>query len=117
MLDAVDRANASVLIDNLHLARTGGVPDDVTAIAPTRLPYVQLCDAAAERPADLVVEALDGRLTLGDGVLPLRELVGALPQHTALSMEIRSAQLRRRFPDPVDRARHVRTTTLAHLER
>ena len=78
---------------------------------------MQLCDATAERPKDLVVEALDGRLTLGNGALPLRQLVGALPQHPALSMEIRSAVLRRRFRDPVDRARHVLTTTLDHLER
>ena len=47
VLDAVDRPNASVLIDNLHLARTGGTVADVAAVAPARLPYVQLCDAPA----------------------------------------------------------------------
>ena len=50
VLDAVDRPNASVLIDNLHLARTGGTVADVAAVAPERLPYVQLCDAPANAP-------------------------------------------------------------------
>lgn len=117
VLDAVGRSNAAVLVDNLHLARTGGTPADVAAIDPTRLPYAQLCDAPASAPENLVTEALDERLTLGDGQLPIDELIGALADHTALSMEIRSATLRSAFPDPVDRARHVLTTTLTRLDR
>ena len=117
VLDAVDRPNAAVLIDNLHLARTGGTPDDVTAIDAARLPYVQLCDAPDPSPDDLVREALDGRLTLGAGALPIDDLLAVLPEHTALSMEIRSAELRSRFVDPTDRARHVLTTTTSYLER
>ena len=117
VLDAVDRPNAAVLVDNLHLARTGGIPDDVARLDPARLPYVQLCDAPLELPERLVTEALDERLTLGDGRLPIGELVAALPDHTALSMEIRSAHLRSAYPDPTDRARHVLTTTVAHLGR
>jgi sugar phosphate isomerase/epimerase len=111
VLDAVDRPNAGVLIDHLHLARTGGTVADVAAIDPGRLPYAQLCDAPATAPADIYVEAIDGRLLLGEGELPIRELVAALPSHTALSMEIRSADLRSRFPDPVDRARRVLETS------
>jgi len=117
VLDAVDRPNAGVLVDNLHLARTAGTPSDVAALDPARLPYVQLCDAPAQAPERLVVEALDTRLTLGDGELPIAHLVDALPNHTALSMEVRSAHLRSAFPVPTDRARHVLTTTLDFLER
>ena len=118
VLDAVDRPNGNVLIDNLHLARTGGSVADVAAVDPVRLPYVQLCDAPATAPDDvagLVTEALDLRLNLGDGDLPVNVLVDALPAHTALSMEVRSAALRRDFPDPSDRARHVLTITRAAL--
>ena len=117
VLDAVDRPNASVLIDNLHLARTGGTVADLAAIDPARLPYVQLCDAPALAPDNLVGEALDGRLVLGTGELPIDDLVAALPHHTAFSFEIRSAALRTKFPDPADRARHVLATTREHLER
>ncbi len=106
-----------MLIDNLHLARTGDTVADVAAVDPTRLPYVQLCDAPASAPDQLVVEALDGRLTLGAGELPVSELVDVLPAHTALSFEIRSADLRSAHPDPTDRARHVLSTTRAFLQR
>jgi sugar phosphate isomerase/epimerase len=116
-LEVVDRPNAGVLIDNLHLARTGGTAGDVAAVDPSRLPYVQLCDAPLASPTNLIAEALDERLTLGAGELPVGELVAALPRHTALSMEIRSAHLRAAFPDPTERARHVLATTFEFLER
>ncbi len=114
VLDAVDRPNGHVLIDHLHLDRTGGTVADVAAVDPARLSYVQLCDAPAAVPvevAGLVTEALDLRLNLGDGALPVNELVDCLPAHTALSMEIRSAALRSGIPDPTDRARHVLEAT------
>ncbi len=120
ILDATRRPNGGVLIDNLHLDRTGGTVDDVGSIDPVRLPYLQLCDAPAAppstAPADLVTEALDGRLVLGDGALAILDLVAALPAHTALSMEIRSAALRSDFPDPTERARHVLDTSLRALQ-
>ena len=113
ILDRVNRPNGGVLIDGLHLARTDGTPADVASVAPARLAYAQLCDAPAEAPEDAYADALDGRSTLGDGGLPVRELVDALPAHTALSMEMRSAALRSTFPDATDRARHVLDTTKA----
>lgn len=111
VLDATARPNGNLLIDNLHLERTGGTSADVAAVAPERLPYAQLCDAPTDAPADLRSEAIDGRLVLGTGGLPVADVVAALPAHTALSMEIRSAALRADFPDPVDRARHVLETS------
>ena len=114
ILDVVDRPNGHVLIDHLHLARTGGTVADVAAIDPARLPYVQLCDAPAEAPADLgglVTEALDLRLNLGDGALPVNALLDELPAHTALSLEVRSATLRNDFPDPTARSAHVLAAT------
>lgn len=120
VLDAVNRPNGGVLIDHLHLERTNGTVAEVAVVDPARLAYVQLCDASADVPADvggLVTEALDLRLNLGDGSLAVAELVAALPPHTALSMEIRSAVLRRDFPDPTDRARTVLAATQSALQR
>jgi len=115
VLDRVDRANGAVLIDLLHLVRTGGTVGDVASIDADRLPYVQLCDAPRAAPEDLYSEAVDGRLLTGDGELPIVELVDVLPPHTALSMEIRSAALRSAWPDPVDRARQVLDATMRAL--
>lgn len=116
VLDIVSRDNAGVLIDNLHFARTGGLAEEITAIDPARLPYAQLCDAPLATPDDLIVEALDLRLNVGGGQLPIDSLLDALPPTTALSMEIRSADLRTKFPDPTDRARHVLHATRAGLK-
>jgi sugar phosphate isomerase/epimerase len=66
VLERVDRPNAAVLIDLLHLDRTGGTVADVAAIDASMLPYVQLCDAPRRAPEDLYTEAIDGRL-LRDG--------------------------------------------------
>lgn len=112
ILDATQRPNAGVLIDNLHLARTGGLIDDVGAVAPELLSYAQLCDAPHASPIDLYSEAIDGRSVLGAGGLPIRQLVDVLPAHTALSMEIRSSALRSAFPDATERARYVLETSL-----
>jgi sugar phosphate isomerase/epimerase len=116
VLDVIDRPNAAVLLDNLHVARTGATVDDVAAIAPARLPYAQLCDAPAVAPDDLYTEAVDGRLLPGDGGLPVAEFVDALPPETDLSIEVRSAELRTAFPDPIDRARRTLDATDRFLE-
>lgn len=78
---------------------------------------MQLSDAPTADPAHLYSEAVDGRTVLGGGGLPALELVDALPAHTALSMEIRSAALRAAFPDPTGRVRHVLETSVRVLHR
>jgi sugar phosphate isomerase/epimerase len=86
------RANASVLIDALHFSRSGGIPAHIEQVDPSLLRYAQICDASADmpRPADvpnLIREARTGRLLPGEGVLPLAELVAALPATAPLAIE------------------------------
>ena len=114
----------AVLVDMLHLIRSGGAPDDLQGIDPALLPYTQLCDAPAA-PADdelatLVDEALNGRVLLGEGGLPVAEILARLPADCSMSCEILSSALRERFPDPAARALAVADAThsfLAHLAR
>ena len=67
------QANAGLVIDTLHLARSDGTPADVAAVEPGRISYVQLCDAPRVRPATMErrEESLNHRLYPGDGELPL----------------------------------------------
>jgi hypothetical protein len=51
----------------------------------------------------------------GDGDLPLRETLAALPD-VPLSLELRSASLMTAYPDPVERARAVMRATRDLLE-
>ena len=118
-VDTVGRAGGdslAVLVDSLHLARSGGRPRDLAGLDPALLPYAQLCDATAEPVNDLRTDALDDRLLLGEGDLPIDELVAALPADTAISMELRSAALRSALA-PLERAEHVLTTSVAALAR
>jgi len=84
--------NAFVLIDALHFSRSGGLPAHVGTIAPARFRYAQICDAGPDMPAPtdtpaLIREARTGRLLPGEGVLPLKELVAALPPDLPLAIE------------------------------
>ena len=86
------RSNASVLIDALHFSRSGGVPADVKQVDPNLFRYVQICDASADMPGPtdtpaLISEARTGRLLPGEGILPLAELVAALPAGLPLAIE------------------------------
>lgn len=110
--------NLGVLVDTLHLARSGAGPADLARHDARLFPYMQLADAPAV-PADpslagLRDEALHGRLLPGHGALPLRGVLAALPG-VPVSIELRSRVLTEQFPDPVERARAVLSATLAVL--
>lgn len=100
--------NGGVLIDNLHLSRSGSSVEEVLVMPTELFPYLQICDAPVERPGDfggLLDEALNGRLCPGEGSLPIAELLKAVP-NVPLSFEVRSKFLRD-IADPVERAKYL----------
>jgi sugar phosphate isomerase/epimerase len=110
ILDAVGHPLRALLIDPIHMDRSGATPADIAAVPPTLLPYAQFCDAPAERPDAanfdaIITDAIDLRCQLGEGALPLAELLRALPRDIPLAIELRSKALREGFPDPNERAR------------
>ena len=120
VVELAGRSNGHVLIDPLHLSRSGGTAADAAALPARLLHYAQFCDAGPEAPdpsdvAAIREEALDGRLIPGEGVLPLAELLNGWPADLPLSIELRSKALRDAFPDPIARARHLRERTEAWL--
>jgi sugar phosphate isomerase/epimerase len=109
VIEAAGHPVAGLLIDPLHLSRSGGTPADVARVSRDRLPYAQFCDAPAQRPLPndaegILREALDERLQTGEGQLPLGALLKALPKDVPLSIELRSKALRERWADPGERA-------------
>ena len=83
--------NAGVLVDPIHFDRGGSRIEDLAGIAPRRLPYLQFCDAPAERPAtreELLRQARSARLPPGEGGLNLRGLLAAMPAGVPLSLEV-----------------------------
>lgn len=97
LADAAGRPNGKLLLDVLHLSRSGGSPDDVRAVGAARIPLVHLCDAppppAQGRSVDeLRKESRTARLLPGEGSLWLDELLDALAQDVAISVEAPSAR-------------------------
>lgn len=95
------QTTGGILIDALHLYRSGGSPDDLVSLDPGRVPYVQLCDARRLSPAGgvrgLVDESRHGRLPPGQGELDLRGILTALDQPDLdISVEAPSDVLRAR---------------------
>jgi sugar phosphate isomerase/epimerase len=90
LIDLAGRPNVQVLIDALHLARSGGTPEQVATLSPDSIALAQLCDAPAAAPPDelLAREARTARLPPGEGALPLGALLDALPDGVPLSIEV-----------------------------
>ena len=102
LIERSGAGNASVTVDALHLARSGGSPADVATVDPTRISYVQLCDGPARPPeGGYAQEAATGRRLPGDGDLPVRALVDAVGPEVMLGVE---APSRRRVEQGVPAA-------------
>jgi sugar phosphate isomerase/epimerase len=91
------QSNAGILVDALHLDRSGGTPNDLAQIEPELIHFAQLCDAISERPSstdDLRAEAIGGRLYPGHGALPLHDFMDALPPDTEIECETPNSALK-----------------------
>ncbi len=99
---------AKLQFDSLHLFRGGFTAADIAALDPGIVVRAQLSDGPAEMPADLQFpEALGGRLVPGEGALPLREFLAALPDGIVVGLEVPSQALRDQGLGPAERVRRV----------
>jgi sugar phosphate isomerase/epimerase len=114
ILDQTAHPAAAILVDALHMQRAGATPADVAALPPDLLPYAQLCDGPFEPvlpPEEVALtEARTGRLFPGDGEIPLRELIDALPPDAALAVESPVAKLAGTAPDEIARQAYAALT-------
>jgi len=89
--------NAGVLLDALHLDRSGGSVADIARIPADRITFAQLCDArqwtGPRSNERLLTEARTARLPAGAGDLPLFDFLDALPADTEIEYEVARADL------------------------
>ena len=121
ILESVEGEAKALLVDTLHWARSGGTAEDLAAIPREWLSYCQPCDATADAPDlsnfDAIIDdAINRRMPLGQGGLPLASMIDALPDDLPLAIEERSAALREAFPDLNERAREVARTSRLWLD-
>jgi sugar phosphate isomerase/epimerase len=84
-------SNSGVLVDALHFYRSGATVEDLDAIDPALLPYMQINDVrdfARLQAIPLSENPIWKKVLPGTGDLRLRELLRALPSGIPISVEV-----------------------------
>jgi sugar phosphate isomerase/epimerase len=85
----VARPDFGLVVDAMHVFRSGATAAEVAALDPAVIGHIQLCDVPTQvRPEGYGYEASFERLCPGEGELPLAGLVAALPKDRIIALEI-----------------------------
>jgi len=115
-IEHVGRPDFRLLIDTMHVVRSGSSVDDIAALDPNLIAYVQLSDATLEPRFDSYMEeAMYERMVPGEGELPLRELLAVLPDGLVISLEVPQRSLAEAGIGPEERLGHCVAATRALL--
>ncbi len=110
------RPNGRIVLDLLHLIRSGGGPAEVAAIADL-VDFVQLCDGPADVPADQRWrEAVGERWLPGTGAFNLPALLRPLRAGTIIDIEVPQSRERKAGVPPLERARSAVAASRQVLE-
>lgn len=84
----IGEERVSVTVDAMHFFRSGGIARELAELDAALIGHVRLCDAALKSQGDYRIEAEENRLIPGEGELPLREFVDALPRGKTLGLDL-----------------------------
>lgn len=91
MVDAAGRPDIGILVDTLHFNRSGSTVEQLQALAPSRLPYVHVADAAVQ-PHYTTDELLHAgrveRLPPGEGQIDIHHILAHLPHDIPMALEV-----------------------------
>ena len=100
----VGRKDFTLLLDTLHLGRSGATADELAALDPAMIGYIQLSDAPLQPTnPNYMDEATFDRMVPGEGELPLRDYLSVLPRDVVVSLEVPSRALAKAGLSPRDR--------------
>jgi sugar phosphate isomerase/epimerase len=106
LVTRANRPNGGIMVDTLHLMRSGSTVAELAAAEPRWIGGAQFSDGPLTMPADQQLhEALSERMLPGDGEFPLREFVRALPQGVPIGLEVPMQSLKDKGVGPLERAR------------
>tara|TARA_B100000686_G_scaffold338595_1_gene411341 strand:+ start:914 stop:1711 length:798 start_codon:yes stop_codon:yes gene_type:complete len=115
VVQLVDYENVGILVDLIHVFRSGTTYNEIRETDASLFPYAQWCDAPAEpcgwSDRELVRDALDDRSIPGEGDMPVDEFELLFDISVPFSVEVRSKSLRDGFPDFLERAEHLLLAT------
>ncbi|OBF87440.1 xylose isomerase [Mycobacterium sp. 852002-51163_SCH5372311] len=105
-LEHVGRPDFRLLIDTMHLVRSGSGAADLAALNPDYIGYAQLNDTTLRpRIENYLEEAMYERMVPGEGELPLHDILTALPTDIVVELEIPQRSLALAGVSPADRLR------------
>ncbi len=108
LLTRAARPNAGIMVDALHLTRSGGSVAELAATDPHLIGGAQFCDGPLTMASDRqLFEAISERKIPGEGEFPLHDFVRALPRGVPIGIEVPLKSLRDRGVGPMERARIV----------
>jgi sugar phosphate isomerase/epimerase len=104
MIQRVDRPNFRLLLDTMHLFRSGGSVADVAHLEPGTIQYTQLSDVPlVPTNTDYMDESCFERMIPGTGELPLGQLLPLLPPDVIIGLEVPLRSLAEVGVSPFDR--------------
>ena len=102
----VGRPDFRLLIDTMHLVRSGSGAADIAGMDPDHIGYAQLNDTTlSPRFGTYMEEAMFERMVPGEGELPLRDILSALPADIVIELEVPRRSLALAGVSPIDRLR------------
>ena len=100
----VGRKDFTLLLDTLHLGRSGATTAELAALDPAMIGYIQLSDAPLNPTnPNYMDEATFDRMVPGEGELPLRDYLSVLPRDVVVSLEVPARALAKAGLSPRDR--------------
>jgi len=104
---AVDRPNAGILVDMLHMGRSDSSCDELRQLPREWFRFAHVCDAERALPPTMdgiIRTARDERLFPGEGTIDVRGILACLPRDIPYSLEIPRVTLSRAIgPEEVAR--------------
>ena len=104
----VARPDFQLLVDTMHLARSGAGAEELRALDPGVIGYAQLSDnPVIDGMGDYLMAATFERMVPGTGILPLADILEALPTDLHIGLEVPMRSQAEAGVGPVERLRPV----------
>jgi sugar phosphate isomerase/epimerase len=118
VIRAAGRPNAGILVDMLHMARSGSPMEELVKLPEEWFRFAHVCDAEREVPPTkerMLRTARDERLFPGEGSIDVRGILAHLPPDIPYSLEIPRSTLMRAV-GPEELARLALRVARSHLD-
>ncbi|WP_257541196.1 sugar phosphate isomerase/epimerase [Sphingobium sp. CFD-1] len=106
VISAVNLPNFKLLIDTMHITRSGE-SGDIARLDPVLIDYVQISDGplSVPDPLNYMNEAMNERMVPGTGEMPLVEMIRAMRRDIIVSIEVPMRSLKEAGMSETERVR------------